>query len=197
MKYLQTYSEQSELCNESLRDKMTPKSEDDIRNKIKNQPFYEKVLLSAEYGLLDILKDALENSGTLVDNEFINEVLKKASKKGQTDIVLYLIDKYNFDDYGKFNNLISYSVDYNHYETTKLFLERCSDKIDINWNNDWLLRVAIYRGNLDMVKLLLEHGADINKIDVKLGSFRETALNLAREKGFNDVVEYINKKRTE
>ena len=190
MKYLQTY-------NESLRDKMTPVSDDDIRNKIKGQPFYGRVLLSAEYGLLDILKDALENSGTLVDNEFINEVLKKASKKGQTDIVLYLIDKYNFDDYGKFNNLISYSVDYNHYETTKLFLERCSDKIDINWNNDWLLRVAIYRGNLDMVKLLLEHGADINKIDVKLGSFRETALNLAREKGFNDVVEYINKKRTE
>ena len=53
---------------------------------------------------------------------------------------------------------------------------------DVHANNDWALKYAAENGRIDVVKLLLEHGADVNARD---------ALKCAAENGRIDVVKLL------
>lgn len=67
MKYLQPY-------NESLRDQMVPKSDDEIKDKIKNMSGYE-LLINALYKLydIDLVEKALKKKPN-IDKEFISDL---------------------------------------------------------------------------------------------------------------------------
>ena len=52
------------------------------------------------------------------------------------------------------------------------------------------MHVAVYKGNLDIIKLLMDAGAD-PKIADKDGT---TALSLAEEQGNAEIVEYLKSK---
>jgi len=194
--------------NESLRDKMVPVSDDDIKKKLKDQPFYDKALLAAEYGMLDILKDALQTAEginrkgslggelpSIVDKEFIYKILSRLTKTGNVEIMSYLLDKYDFKYYeSEIFNLLSNAMDWNYNDMSTFILEKFPTT-KVTDNDNWLLRMAVYRGNLDMVKLLLKHGADINDLNKKFAHDERKPIDIARDLGFNDVVEYINKKK--
>jgi hypothetical protein len=51
MKYLKLYSEQSELCNEGIRDYLKPKSEDEIKDKLDNLLLPERINTIIRYKL--------------------------------------------------------------------------------------------------------------------------------------------------
>jgi len=96
MKYLQTYSEQSELCNESLRDKMTPVSDEEIINKLKdkNYPNHPKIISHLFYDKkIDLLKSIINDKDVNISPEGLNELLSLSCNHGYTDLVKLCIEK--------------------------------------------------------------------------------------------------------
>ena len=187
MKHLKTYTEQSKLCNESLRDMMKPKSDDEIEDAIKNLPNEKRVYYFIKHGMIDELKKVFENSSIDVNTEAANFLLKKVSKPGDEEMLIYLLnnERFHYDDKGY--TLLFYDVVHrNRTELAKIILE----KFDVNLvtKSNWLLRAPVHHGHLDMLKLLVKHGADINSID-------ERSIDVARERGHDNIIEYINKKR--
>lgn len=73
-----------EETNEGLTDKMTPKSDEDIRNKIKNKSGYDKLRLSKQYGIE-------------LSNEEIKDSLLSIIDSDRGDIIFDLL-KYKPDD---------------------------------------------------------------------------------------------------
>jgi ankyrin repeat protein len=51
------------------------------------------------------------------------------------------------------------------------------------------LQCASFNGALEAVRLLLEHGADVEKKDI----YGQTALQVAAEEGHDEVVELLRK----
>jgi len=84
MKYLQSY-------NESLRDKMTPKSKEEIDDKLKNYSSGDKLLMACSKGLLWLVKDITESGYDI--NRAGSYALELAIVKGHHDIVHYLVDQ--------------------------------------------------------------------------------------------------------
>ena len=88
----------------------------------------------------------------------------------------------------------SFPVDnFTHTEMASILLRKVIG-IDINGlneKNDIPLISAIKRGNLDMVKLCIEYGADRKAKDV----WGTTATQLADENGYRDIVQFLRQKR--
>ena len=84
--------------------------------------------------------------------------LEIASKFGNLEIIELLLDK-------GITQTIHYealrdAAEFNHLEIVKLYLRRGFD--DIHFKLDQALRWASYRGHLDIVRFLLDNGADIH-----------------------------------
>lgn len=74
-------------------------------------------------------------------------------------------------------------------EVIELLLERGADVHQRNFNDYTALHLAAGRGDLDLVELLLRHGADANTI-VRIDDM-ETAVELAEQAGHTSVVERL------
>jgi len=111
MKYLKSF-------NESVRDLMTPKSEEDIKNSISGMQYHElkKIFLVAiSKGQIDIVKILLD---TRIDIHNHNEeALRTAIRFNQTEMTKYLIENgANINN----NEVLLCIKYYPHYESTKL-----------------------------------------------------------------------------
>ena len=62
-------------------------------------------------------------------------------------------------------------------------------KVDVRGRVETALMRAAYSGHLEVVKLLLEAGADLNS----KGSDEKTALTMAKERGHVEVVDFLDK----
>jgi len=183
---LQTY-------NESLRDKMTGPSVEDVIKKIEKLPFAEKVISAAKYGLFDMLKDTLENIPANITQIvfYVREIIKEVSKNGNVDILTYILDKYNVNyDEHFIDTIIRDATEHSNNDMVKVLLKRFP-RIDVTKLDNWLLRIAIIFGNLELTKLFLEYGADITDTKKKLAHSNENILDIARNQGFHDVVDYV------
>ncbi|CAB9507129.1 Ankyrin repeat [Seminavis robusta] len=77
------------------------------------------------------------------------------------------------------------AVDYGHMDAVKLLLEVESADINIKDSNDYSpLQLASFNGNMEMVQLLLEHGAVVD----------QDALDLAKEHGHGDIATLLRGK---
>lgn len=66
-----------------------------------------------------------------------------------------------------------------------------SQGVDVNYYSiETPLTIAAYNGSLPMVKVLLQNGAKVNKIN----NFGETALDLAERKNHKEVADYLKSK---
>ena len=77
---------------------------------------------------------------------------------------------------------------FKHYGTAKFLLEHGMDPGGMNWHRLTLLHHFAMKGDADKVKLLLEHGADIDAID---DEYRSTPLGLAARLGQRSIVELL------
>lgn len=75
-----------------------------------------------------------------------------------------------------------------HLELVQLFLKNGAE-VNAQDDNGWTaLMGAAYYGKLQMVRVLLDHGADIG---LRSGEHRYTALNLAATRHFSELVEHL------
>ena len=59
---------------------------------------------------------------------------------------------------------------------------------DVNAQGSYALREAVKSGNLDIVQYLVKHGADVNATDIN----GKTALTYATEENHLEIAEYLN-----
>ena len=161
------------IYNESVRDKMTPKSEDDIKNSLSEWPANDKLFVGVEKNLPYLVKQALEEGADLHLNNN-NELFLFAVQNDQLEIVKLMIE-YGAD----IKRGLRQAAIYGKYIITKYLLEHGGDATDGN-----LLINASYRGYINIVALLLEHGADIHFEDDK-------ALEMAVVGNHSPVVELL------
>jgi len=88
IKKFKQYSEESELSNESLRDKMTPVSEEDIRNSIDN------IIDNMEYGLTAGSVEELAESLNQDINDVLDEIFYLIPREQQNRIIRGVIEEY-------------------------------------------------------------------------------------------------------
>ncbi len=150
----------NEFINESVRDLMKPKSEEEIIFKLKSltqKQKNNKLIETSNDGLLNIVKYLVENGADV--NAFDNLIftpLMYASYRGHLDIVKYLV-------------------------------ENGADVNAVDYSNQTILMRACSPGHLDIVKYLIEKGADINVKDKK----GRSALDKALENKHYNIVKYF------
>lgn len=149
-----------EYINEGVKDKMTPKSEEEIMNSLKGLNPYEQMYKAIEYDMFAVVKYLIENGidlnknvggGTTAGYRF----LTKAVEYGKLNILKYLLD--NGCDFG---NLLNYhlreSIEKGHYDIAYfLFYEYGATVSDDEGEN--YLQIAVDHNNLDLVKLVVDH----------------------------------------
>jgi ankyrin repeat protein len=116
--------------------------------------------------------------------------LGDACRKGHRDIVELLLDHgANIEITNpKFTNLM-FSCLCGHTSTTKLLLDRGASTYVRNLFGDSALHIACWSGgNISIVKLLLEHGCDINAVDSR---YSNSPLHVACSNGHTQIVEEL------
>jgi ankyrin repeat protein len=169
--------------NESLKDKLKGKSEDDI---IKSFDDMNELLInSVKKNFFNGVKYALENGANVHYND--NYPLRRAVDENHLDIVKYLVDN-GGDIHVNNDELLLRSSIRGNINMIKYFIKK---GLNVHSNDNKPLKLASYHGHEDVVKYLLENfGYDLHTI--------ENAIKNAKTGDYNNIVillnQYIDKK---
>lgn len=184
MKRLLTY-------NESIRDKMTPKDRDGIRNELSKLPV-EKLLWSS-------LNNKLELSDYFSNEEIKEKLLKLPLKYliyqfGESNLHKYFSDAEIKDMNEELDGILkleSTLLEGARSGSLNFVRNAIEDGVDINImdsDGNTALYNAAYNGHLDVVKCLVENEA---KIDIQCGRDKRSPLLIAVGRDRLDVVKYL------
>ena len=146
MKYLKTY--------EGLRDQMTPKSHDDIKNDMKHLSAEQKLMRGAREGVFWIMKEALDEGADIhylddvalqliIDEHGTNmEALKYLLKKGA--------NVHAADDYA-----LRFACEYGQIDVIELLLKYSANP---HANNDYAIQIAEEDDRNDILDLFKKYG---------------------------------------
>ena len=166
------------FINESVRDMMKPKSDEDIKKSLGKLTPDEKLIKSARYEVLWLVKDALEQGANVHTNDDL--ALRLASNNGHTEVIKLLLDAgadvHAWDDWA-----LRWASEYGHIEVVKLLLDAGAN---VHALNDYALQNASYNGHIEIVKLLLDAGANVH-------ANKDIALRWASEYGHIEVVKLL------
>lgn len=135
-----------------------------VKNKGQNPKFAE-LLIDAKADLLDkktlfnIIQSALKNNPT--------NIMQFALEDDQTNVIESLVDigiDISQQDKGAISDILHESISARCFKLSKALIEAGADVNIINCGNS-PLHIAIARNNINIVKLLLEHGANIDITD--------------------------------
>lgn len=171
MKYLRSY-------NESIKDYLKPKSEEDILTSMQKLNPKQLLIKSAKYGILKGVKMAIERGANANDGRPIGS----ASLNGYFDIVKYLVEN-GANIHYDFEYSLACASHNGHLDIVKYLVEHGAD---INCNNTYALVWASSKKHLNVVKYLVEHGADIH-------TDNDLPLREAGKNGDIDMVKYLLK----
>jgi len=90
MKYLKPYRKQSNLCNESIKHLLKPKSEGDIKDNVHKLYPHKKLEQGAKYGLLWLVKMGLEEGAEI--HEADDLAFRLSIKYSNMEITKYLVE---------------------------------------------------------------------------------------------------------
>ncbi|TGO30374.1 hypothetical protein BPAE_0006g01150 [Botrytis paeoniae] len=151
--------------------------------------------LAAENGSLNIVVQLLDDNADpdLVDGDPERSILSRVAKAGYSEIATLLMDKgATLGLKGKGDQLTTFiAVENGHYNVVKLFLERQQSKSganEIDNNSDSILCCAVIYGHKNIVKLLIDSGADI---EMKSGKEEQTPLSRAASEGNLEIIELL------
>lgn len=172
MKYIKPYSE-------SVKQYLTPKSEEDIIKNVQYLPPYRKLQKGSRYDILKLVKQGVEE-GAKPDNF----ILIIACENGSINVVKYLL---NFDinliEDGL--NVFTNSVIFNHYDIVKLLLD--NDRVDPTYNNNEASYYAAIYGFYDILELLINDERVKNSLSPTLLSRYENSIKQnKKDKSMNE-----------
>ncbi|XWV26469.1 ankyrin repeat protein [Tupanvirus soda lake] len=118
------------------------------------------------YGKLELVKKAVEKNANI--NYSKSTALQMASRNGHYNVVVYLMECGMLNDLPD-SNVLMEAVENKHYDIVKYLLSDknifCHKFCDVHTEYELPLRTAIEQNDVEMVRLLLEHGADVNAHD--------------------------------
>ncbi len=175
-------SVKEKISGESVKTQKTKKTVD-------MQAFREAALNGRVQKVKEILPD-LKNVDAADENG--NTALMLAGYNGHTEIVRLLLD--HDADINHFNpegrNVLMYTASGPYPETVELLLDRGAELNRADKGEHFTaLMWAAAEGNMEVVKVLLKHGADASLKDVD----GDTAASFARKNGHDEVADFIEK----
>lgn len=148
----------SDFTNESVRDRMTPKSDEEILDVLSQIPIYDRIVKECELGLLDLVKKDVESGEEVGLNRFVNRPINAAVNAGHYDVVEYLISM-GSDVHRDEDHLLRQACHYGYTDIVRLLLDNGAD---IHSIRDYSLQTASQNGHIDTVKFLVDRGATIS-----------------------------------
>jgi len=109
-------------------------------------------------------------------------------RKLPLDIILAMVNKIGINHVFETFNYVTplvIAVEHNNLPLVQKLIEL---GVDLGSGNEHALRHACFRGRFEIVQCLVEAGANIQVIDAN----GNTPLSYAREKGFQEIVDYLN-----
>ena len=179
MKYLKSY-------NESIRDKMKPKSEEDVLKSLSKLDIHDRFMYAIEYGVFEEVKKLIEEDK--VDIHESNErALELSIYYNHDDIIEYLLDN-GADPNAQNGRLMRHPIDRNNMKQIKMLLDA---GYDLNATTDWnseMLGIAIRDDKpVEMVELFFKYGARTTGVDMisKMYPKYTDVLNKYRDNKYN------------
>jgi len=178
---------------ESIRDKMEPKSDEEVKDLFSKLKRDDKLIIASRTGMFDKVKKLIKKHKHRFNPMAITLSMESSLLNDNSDIFKLLMTKFNIND-DLYNNLFRGAVDKGRYEIVEFLLD--SGKIDLHFNNEWAMRCAIIKGFSDILKLLLDRGADISKVDVKMAHQNISPMKIAKKNGYKRIINIINKEKS-
>jgi len=166
--------------NESIRNLLVGPTEDEVLKSLINLPPYELLVKSCEIGLIKGIKLAL-GQGIKHDDRFkhLLETNIKLNNVKTVELLIESSDIYFVMD--TINNNLKRCCNYESYlNMIKLLLKYITD---IHYMDDVFLLNAIEHNNDNIVKILIDNGADVNN-----GRPGETPLKIALKYHFHKII---------
>ena len=162
-------------------------------NKVNNEGETPVFLATTDLTTLKLLQ---ENGGDIQKlNNAGSNILINTGWNGNVEALTYLVKQVDvnyFNDYG--TSGFYFAIQQDSLEFVKIFLENGADQ-NFGCLNEWHHSItqmpshmAAENGSLEMLKLLAEYGAELNKPDVRKG---RTPLHHAAAGGYFHVAEYL------
>lgn len=145
--------------NEGVRDKMTPKSEEQIEEELKKMSSDEKLKYGCDKGMLWLVERAFKEDEDVIKRN--PNVLTTVTYKNYPDIVDFLL-KNNIDIHGGHDQPILISSSEGYTEILRMLLKAGANP---DTPNGQPLVISALNGHLENVKLLLSFGAEMEWAD--------------------------------
>jgi len=159
--------------NESVRDLMKGKSDEEISKEIGDLNPNDLLKKSLDNNYLNGIKLALEKGADPSYNN--NYAIKNASIYGHIDIVKILLQDSRVDPSADNNYAIRYASKYEYIDIVKILLQ--DSRVDPSDNHNYAIRYASDNGYFEIVKLLLQDKrvdpSDDDNFAIKSASYNE------------------------
>ncbi len=178
---IKKYENQTKGLNESIRDLMKPKSEEEILKSLDNLSLVELLKKSCQSGYVSGVKLALERGVDPSIND--NFAIEYASKNGHLEIVKLLLQDERVDPSDHNNYAIRLALQNGHTEIVKLLLQ--DKRVDPSVDNNYVIRIASLNGYVEIVKLLLQDERVDPSVDNNL------TIEFASQNGHTEIVKLL------
>lgn len=139
--------------NESVKDQMTPKSEEHLRNMVKDFTPDQELTIACQRGILWLAKEAIEKGANYNTWTFISD----ACRYNQLEIVKYLVDEMDVNPSIKNETPLKNSVINGNTDIAEYLIDKGAD---VNYEKG-LFYVAWDCMHADMCRLLVKRGFDL------------------------------------
>jgi hypothetical protein len=154
----------TQFINESLRDHMISKSEEDILKSLSKLDTHDKFLAAIEYGVIDVVKKIIEE-GKVDLHESNERALELALYYDHDDIIEYLLDL-GADPNAQDGRLMRYPINRNNLKQIEMLLDHGFWLNTNGWDHSEMLYIAL-RDNKprELIDLFLKYGAKVGGVE--------------------------------